>query len=126
MGIEIHLPFASQRLLPERNLIRIPRYEIEMTSEIGRALGGFCQALRRPVINRTGLTGGYVVHLRWSLDSGTAAREITQDNPSLALVDKTGPSVFTALPEQLGLRLESGKGPVQVVVVDHVEEPSEN
>jgi uncharacterized protein (TIGR03435 family) len=41
-------------------------------------------------------------------------------------IDTSGPSIFQAVRQQLGLRLDSRKGPVQVMVIDHVEKPSEN
>jgi uncharacterized protein (TIGR03435 family) len=69
--------------------------------------------LGRPVIDKTGLTGGFDVHLRWTRDQDATA-------------DATAPSLFTAVEEQLGLKLESGKGPVEYLVVDHVEKPSGN
>lgn len=66
--------------------------------------------LGRTVINETGLDGPYDVKLKWA------------PNPA----DDTGPSIFTALTEQLGLRLESRKGPVPVFIVEKIEKPTEN
>lgn len=69
--------------------------------------------LGRPVIDKTRLQGGFDVHLRWTSDREAGA-------------DATGPSLFTALEEQLGLKLEPARGPVEYLVVDHVEKPSGN
>ena len=70
---------------------------------------------RRSVIDKTGLTGSYDIDLKWTPD----------DAPAGADAD-TGPSIFTALQEQLGLKLEAAKGPVETLVVDHAELPAEN
>jgi uncharacterized protein (TIGR03435 family) len=67
----------------------------------------------RPVIDRTGLTGKYDFNLQW-----------TPGDP--ASTDDSGPGLFTALEEQLGLRLEPAKGSVQAVFIDHIEPPTEN
>ena len=74
--------------------------------------------LGRNVIDGTGLTGTFDIHLTWAKDSLGAG-----DSASLNL---TGPSIFTGLQEQLGLRLESTKGPVEVLVIDHAERPTQN
>jgi uncharacterized protein (TIGR03435 family) len=55
--------------------------------------------------------------LKWTPETDAAEGSTPSDS---------GPSIFTAIQEQLGLRLESAKGPAQVLVVDHVEMPSEN
>ena len=65
----------------------------------------------RPVIDHSGIKGEFDVKLEWSWDD-------SGDSPR--------PSIFTALQEQLGLRLEANKGPVEILVVDSVEKPSEN
>jgi len=70
--------------------------------------------LSRDVIDQTGLDGEYDFNLRWVPDVG--------DGDSLP----DGPSIFTALQEQMGLKLESSKSPVDVLVIDHVERPSAN
>jgi len=79
----------------------------------------------RLVVDRTNLHGGYDLNLEWSPDQrpqfdalGGPARRI--EIPA----DRTGPSLFTALEEQLGLKLEATTGPADVLVIDHVEKPS--
>ena len=78
--------------------------------------------LGRQVIDKTGLTGNFDVHLEYAPDEGLAGGPPGQA-PS---TDSSGPSIFTALQEQLGLKLESSKAPVEMLVIDHVERPSEN
>ena len=64
----------------------------------------------RVILDKTGLTALYDVDLTWSPDGEV----------------ESGPSIFTALPEQLGLKLEPARAPLDVVVIDHLERPSEN
>ena len=73
----------------------------------------------RPVVDKTGLIGQYDFTLHWaSFDPGPAA---APTDPG-----EQGPSLFTALEEQLGLKLKSEKEQIEVIVVDSVEKPSEN
>jgi uncharacterized protein (TIGR03435 family) len=75
----------------------------------------------RRVLNKTGLSGRYDVDLRYTPDSGQplgAAPEPT-DSPDEE-------SLFGALQSQLGLKLESTRGPIEILVVDHIERPSAN
>jgi uncharacterized protein (TIGR03435 family) len=71
----------------------------------------FSGMLGRKVIDKTGLEGNFEIDLHWT----------PEDKP-----DDGGPSVFTAIQEQLGLRLQASKGPVEVLVIDRAEKPSEN
>jgi len=87
------------------------------------------QQLHRTVIDKTGLTGKYDLELNWTPDQGSDPMFKGPDGSqphSDAAPDASGPSIFTALQEQLGLRLQSAKGPVETLVIDHVEMPSEN
>jgi uncharacterized protein (TIGR03435 family) len=77
------------------------------------------EALGRVVVDTTGIRGGYMIKLTWTPDDrATQSSSTTGDTPP--------PSIFTALEEQLGLKLESAKEPVPVLVVDHVEQPTQN
>lgn len=79
--------------------------------------------LDRPVLDGTGLSGVFEIKADWAPDPiAQPAAPGKEAAPDSAL----GPSIFTALQEQLGLRLESARGPVDVLVVDHVEMPTEN
>jgi uncharacterized protein (TIGR03435 family) len=86
--------------------------------------------LGRTVVDRTGLKGNFDFKLTWTPDPGQSAGPPGGGPPpgvdAPPPPDPNGPSVFTALQEQLGLRLESQKGPVEMLVIDHVEKASEN
>lgn len=115
----------------QRRMLRMSgrgRLEAEgsSTEMLAHVLSG---QLGRNVVDKTGLTGSYDYTLEWTPDdappptpgganSGTASNENNGD--------PTGTSVFTALQEQLGLKLESTKGMADVIVIDHIDLPSEN
>jgi len=82
------------------------------------------------VVDQTGLTGKYDFDLKWTpeVSSGITAgpSESGQPGGNPPSSDNTGPSLFTALEEQLGLKLEAKKAPADVIVIDHIEQPSPN
>ena len=84
--------------------------------------------LGRTIIDKTGLTGNYDFTLEWAPDDGGPPPAKPQDGSATPAANAPDPgaSVFTALQEQLGLKLESTKAPVDVVVIDHIEKPTEN
>lgn len=77
--------------------------------------------LRQPVHDQTGLTGRYDFSLEW-----TPEREVSPDQAAQLNNPLAGPSIFTAIAEQLGLKLEAKRGPVQVHVVEKIERPKED
>jgi uncharacterized protein (TIGR03435 family) len=78
------------------------------------------QVLGRVVVDKTGVSGSYDLKLRWTPDNASPPMLNGAPDPNAP------PDLFTAIQEQLGLKLESAKGPVQVLVIDHIERPSEN
>lgn len=82
--------------------------------------GALAQLMDRPVFDRTGVKDAFDITLAWSPDQ--VPRQLAPDSAPLG----DGPSIFTAIQEQLGLKLESTRGPVDVLVIDRVERPSED
>jgi uncharacterized protein (TIGR03435 family) len=82
--------------------------------------------LERPVTDRTNLSGNYDFLLSWTPDAGPCAMPLSGPNAAVEAGEANGPSLFTALREQLGLKLESKKGPVEVLAINHVEQPTAN
>jgi uncharacterized protein (TIGR03435 family) len=92
----------------------------ETVTELANTIGP--QTLGAPLTDATGLTGKYDYTIFWSMAATTAARRgaPVSDDPD-------GPSIFDAVQNQLGLKIEKTKGPVQMLVVDHIEKmPTEN
>jgi uncharacterized protein (TIGR03435 family) len=83
------------------------------------ALAGYLSywLVHRPIINKTGLDGTFDIHMEWTADPPNGVGD-----PDFS----GGPSIFTALREQLGLKLQSGTGPAEVLIIDHIEKPSPN
>ncbi len=74
----------------------------------------------RPVVDRTGLTGRYDFDVEWTADSSQFDGLVPEHSES------TKPGFFTAIQQQIGLRLEASKGPVLALVIDKIQRPSEN
>jgi uncharacterized protein (TIGR03435 family) len=75
------------------------------------------QATFRPVLDRTGIIGEF----NFDVEYGATDNQLGAEFPGMS-----GPSIFTALEEQLGLKLEAAKAPMEVLVIERVEKPSEN
>lgn len=119
------------------------RPECGMTNNGGRLMGGgvtmtqlansLSQFAGRTVVDRTGLTGGYDYDLEFTVDPAMRGRGPGGGLPPAApapgsdrVVDPAGVSIFTAVQEQLGLKLDSQRGPVPVLVIESVTQPTEN
>ena len=75
--------------------------------------------LERSVVDKTGVSGKFDIHLWWMPDQAPAGADGVRPEASAV-------SLFTALEEQLGLKVESSRGPVDVLVIDHVERPTDD
>jgi uncharacterized protein (TIGR03435 family) len=78
----------------------------------------------RPIVDRTELAGAFDFEL--TFDPASAAKAAPGAPPGPSPIDDTKPSIFTALQEQFGLKLESTRGPIDVLVIDQAERPMPN
>ena len=113
-------PPPGQRLCVRRGMLKgasrvIEADEITMSDLVNMFVG----IVDRPVIDRTSLAGRWAVHLEFALTD--ADRQIVTD-----AADATLPSIFTAIQEELGLRLEPARGPQEQLVIESIERPTEN
>ena len=90
---------------------------------MAQILQGLSDATGRTVVNRTELTGSFDLDLHWTPDQ---IPQKPTGTPEPSPTDASGPSIFTAVQEQLGLKLESTKGSADVLVIDHVDQPTPN
>lgn len=94
--------------------------DIQMSNSVSFLAEELSKIAGRDVVDKTGIAGRYDLKLKWTPDD-RAGSDASGSNGS-----DSGPSLFTALEEQLGLKLEPGKGPVNILVIDHIEMPTEN
>jgi uncharacterized protein (TIGR03435 family) len=131
---------TSVNVTPERQMQHMPTLTGGSRGELKagavsmalftRWLSGRQETSDRVVIDATGLKGSYDFTLNWTLEdvrntqfNGAGAAQGPANTPP---PDSSGPSILTALQEQLGLKLVPQKAPVEVLVIDHVEQPSPN
>jgi uncharacterized protein (TIGR03435 family) len=118
---DIPIQLSSQAQPPKPPVFTGARVSMEYLSWwLGQQLNNV-QQVDRPVVDQTGLKGFYDFKLSYAPDLSGRTGPNGETPPSF-----DGPSLFQALREQLGLKLESSKGPVEVFVIDHVEKPKEN
>ena len=96
----------------------------QITQMLSQAAGPLSQSVGRIVQDKTGLTGVYEFELRWTPEQLPVGRG--DPPPGFPGIDPNGPSLFTAIQEQLGLKLDARRAPVEVLVIDRVEHPTED
>jgi uncharacterized protein (TIGR03435 family) len=95
---------------------------------LSAAASALANQVGRPIVDKTGLAGNYDLTLSWMPEAGRGAPAgpLPPGAPELPPIDPDAPSLFTAVQEQLGLRLESARGPVEVIVIESIQPPLED
>jgi uncharacterized protein (TIGR03435 family) len=104
------LTFAAFSDMPAHNVTMQ-----EFASVLQRAI------LDRPVVDKTGLSGRYDFDLEWTPDESQFSGQLPAGAP-----DTPKPGLFAAVQQQMGLRIEATRGPLETLVIDRLDKPSEN
>jgi len=116
-------PFNPAGPMP-RGMMMVGLGQLRATAQtMARFAGLLTGSAGRKVVDRTSLEGLYDFELNWTPDQIPA--NLPADSP-FPRPDPNGPSIFTALQEQLGLKLESATGPLESIVIEAVHKPTEN
>jgi uncharacterized protein (TIGR03435 family) len=113
-------------------MMRMSSTKAELTASAGtmdglaKILANQPDAAGRQIIDKTGLTGKYDYSLEWTPAGMGMAMKGADNGTAESGANPDAPGLFTGLEEQLGLKIEPDKGPVQVVVIDHLEAPTAN
>ncbi len=124
-SVGMRFPCGRAGIMGEPNGARIMGSKLLMP-EFVRVLS---IVMGRTVLDKTGFTSPFDARLDFAPGAGTEGLPMPMGPtgpPPASSTEPTNPSIFVALQEQLGLKIESGKGPVDVLVIDHVERPSGN
>jgi uncharacterized protein (TIGR03435 family) len=116
---------ASRGVPPGRSRMRGGRGRFEAYEiSIGAFIYFLSPQLDRIVVDATNLKDLYDIDLKWTPETRQLAERVSPAGPEPPLPDQ--PSIFTAIQEQLGLKLEAAKSPIEVLVIDSVQKPTEN
>jgi uncharacterized protein (TIGR03435 family) len=114
-GMMEAVPLSQGAMLRCRSIF-MPGHVSARAASVDALAAELTNAIRRPVVNRTGLAGEFDIDLRYAADLNVVVDSQTSNRPGVA----------AALQEQLGLRLEASRGPVDVLVIDRATMPTEN
>ena len=111
---------------PQPAALRMGMSQFTVVGEVSQLISQLVRVTGRSVADETGLKGNYEMKLSWTPDPAQQAQIAAAHGTAPDFAAAEGPSLFTALEEQLGLRLDARKGPVVVYKVEKASKPSEN
>jgi uncharacterized protein (TIGR03435 family) len=93
---------------------------------VSKLIDYLATGLHRPIVDRTGLTGTFDFKLEFAVEDSPQTDDPGAQDFTKTPADPAGASIFTAVQQQLGLTLETTRGPQPFLVIDHIERPAEN